>query len=66
MQITIRIDRIYGIETVYPVCKQAILFSRIAGHKTLTRATLQHIADLGYDFVIAPPVVKDFKHIALA
>ena len=65
-EITVKIDRIYGIMTVYPVCEQAILFSRIAGTKTLTANTMQHIADLGYSVVITHETFKTFKHIELA
>ena len=66
MQITVKIDRIYGIQTVYPVCKTAVLFSRIAGTKTLTANTLQHISDMGYSVVITHEEIKTFKHVSIA
>ena len=53
MKLTVRIEKNYGIEVVYPVCPQAVLFARIAGTKSLTRMTLQHIEALGYSFIVA-------------
>jgi hypothetical protein len=66
MKIIIKINNNYGIETAYPVCEQAILFSRIAGTKTLTRDTLRHIDSLGYQIEIAEQVYKTFKHLTAA
>ena len=63
MKIQIRIANNYGIETAYPVCEQAILFSRIAGTKTLTHATLCHVEALGYQIEIAEQTFKTFKHL---
>lgn len=48
MKITIEIKNVYGIETVYPACKAAELFARIAGTRTLTRHALRDIKALGY------------------
>jgi hypothetical protein len=66
MKIQIRIDKNYGIETAYPVCEQAVLFSRIAGTKTLTRDTLRHVEELGYQIIIAEQTYKTFKHLQTA
>ena len=66
MQITVKIDRIYGIQTVYPVCKTAVLFSRIAGTKTLTANTLQHIETMGYSVVVEHEEIKTFKNLSIA
>ena len=46
--ITVRVDRNYGVKTVYPVSREAQLFARIAGTKTLTRHTLRDVRELGY------------------
>jgi hypothetical protein len=46
--ITVRVDRNYGVKTVYPVSKEAQLFAKIAGTKTLTRHTLRDVKELGY------------------
>lgn len=46
--ITVEVKNVYGIETVYPACKAAELFARLAGTKTLTRHALRDIAALGY------------------
>lgn len=66
MKITIRINNNYGIETAYPVCEQAILFSRIAQTVTLTRDTLKHIKSLGYEIEIAEQKYKTFQNLTAA
>jgi hypothetical protein len=48
MSITVRVKNIYGNKTVYPVCQSAKVFAQIAGHSTLTSATLDGIRRLGY------------------
>ncbi len=63
MQIKIRLDKNYGIETAYPVCDAAKLFARIAGTKTLTHNTLRDVALLGYEITVAEQTYKTFKHL---
>jgi hypothetical protein len=48
MSITVRITKVYGNQTIYPVCKQAKLFAEIAGTSALTTRTIAHIKLLGY------------------
>ena len=48
MKIVVRVRNIYGNKTVYPVCEDAKLFARIAGHSTLTYTTVDLIKKLGY------------------
>lgn len=48
MNITVRITKNYGLQTVYPACPAAELFAKIAGTKTLTTHALRDIAALGY------------------
>lgn len=48
MEITVRIKNNYGKEAIYPICQQALSFAAIAGTKTLTRANLAHIRDIGF------------------
>jgi hypothetical protein len=48
LKIVVRVRNIYGNKTVYPVCDKAKLFACIAGHSTLTSATLDGIRRLGY------------------
>lgn len=66
MKITIRINNNYGIETAYPVCETALLFSRIAQTITLTRDTLKLIKSLGYEIEIAEQKYKNFKNLTAA
>ena len=62
MFITVKMDKNYGMETVYPFCEQAKLFARIAGTKTLTRNTLRDVQLLGYKIVIAQENFKTFQN----
>jgi len=48
MKITVKIKNVFGHERIYPVCPQAKLFARLAGHKTLTRHAISIIKDMGY------------------
>jgi hypothetical protein len=48
MKIVVRVRNVYGNKTVYPVCDDAKLFARIAGHSTLTSMTVDLIKRLGY------------------
>jgi hypothetical protein len=66
MFITVRMDKNYGIETVYPFCEQAKLFAKIAGTKTLTRNTLRDVQLLGYEIVIAQENYKTFQNLITA
>ena len=56
MKITVRAEKNYGIEVIYPHDEAAELFARIAGTKTLTAHALRDIAALGYSIeVFSPP-----------
>jgi len=48
LKIVVRVRNIYGNKTVYPVCDKAKIFAQIAGHSTLTSATLDGIRRLGF------------------
>jgi hypothetical protein len=48
MKIAVKVRYVYGNKTVYPVCDKAKIFARLAGHSTLTAATLDGIRRLGY------------------
>jgi hypothetical protein len=52
MTITVDIKSNYGQQAVYPVCKQAMIFARLANTKTLTPYTLELVKQLGYSIVI--------------
>ena len=41
---------VYGKELIYPVCNDSVLFSCIAGTKTLCNITIANIKKLGYKF----------------
>jgi hypothetical protein len=40
--------RVLSDKHFYPVCDKAQIFAQLAGHSTLTRATLDGIRRLGY------------------
>ena len=55
--VKVQIKNVYGNETVYPACPDAVTFAAIAGTRTLTADTLRRIAALGYEIhVVAPRV----------
>jgi len=58
LKITVRVRNVYGNKTVYPVCDKAQIFAQLAGHSTLTRATLDGIRRLGYLIEVQQEEVK--------
>ena len=66
MKITIRADKNYGVLTYCPACPAAEIFARIAGTKTLTRATLRDVDLLGYEIEIEQTTPKTFRALASA
>jgi len=51
--IFVKVFNQYGNEVVMPHCEEAKIFARIAGTKTLTQTTVEHIKTLGYTVRIA-------------
>lgn len=56
-KIQVKIKNIYGKETIYPVCKDAILFTKLVGQKTLTQREINSIKELGYVIEVIQEVV---------
>jgi hypothetical protein len=56
--ITVRVRNVYGNRTVYPVCDKAKIFAQLAGHSTLTSATLDGIRRLGYLIEVQQELVE--------
>ena len=52
LEILVEIKSVYGNERIYPVCKKAFLFSKIAGTTTITDETKDLIKQLGYTIVV--------------
>jgi hypothetical protein len=52
MKIKVRITSKYGKEMIYPACEKAELFCSIASARTLTRANINFIKQLGYEIEI--------------
>ena len=58
MTITVRVRNIYCNKTVYPACPKSKIFAQIAGHSTLTPATLDGVRRLGYLIEVQQEVVE--------
>jgi hypothetical protein len=52
MIIEVEVKNVYGKDTFYPLCNQAILLARLAGNKTLTLDSLNTIKALGYEVAV--------------
>ena len=57
MKLTIKKKNVYGEYKYYPVCEDSQIFARIAGTKTLTRETINHIRRLGYELELEQQVI---------
>ena len=57
MKIKVRITKVYGSVTIYPVCETAKLLVKLAGTKTITSHALGVIEELGYEIEIIPEVI---------
>jgi hypothetical protein len=53
-QITVQIKSVYGKQTIYPVCDDAILFAKLTGNKTLSQGDIATIKGLGYTIAVQP------------
>ena len=49
--IVVRVEVHYGTKRYYPINNNAIIFSNIAGGKTLTADTLKRTKRLGYNVI---------------
>ncbi len=47
--ITVRVQRNYGTDMIYPASDTAMLFARLVGKKTFSKYDLAVIRDLGYE-----------------
>lgn len=54
MKITVRKDKNYGQEVIYPVCDKAKIFAEMLKTKTLTPSSLEYIRDLGIYVEVIP------------
>lgn len=52
MELKVQIKNIYGNESIYPACDQSKLFAKLSGTKTLTRAAINTIKELGYNITV--------------
>ena len=57
MKLTIKKKNVYGEHKYYPVCADSQIFAKIAGTKTLTRETINHIRRLGYELELEQQVI---------
>jgi hypothetical protein len=52
MIIEVEVKNVYGKDTFYPLCNQALLLARLTGNKTLTIDALKTIRSLGYEVAV--------------
>jgi hypothetical protein len=52
MIIEVEVKNVYGKDTFYPLCNQAVLLARLTGNKTLTLDALNTIKALGYEIAV--------------
>lgn len=52
LEITVEVKKVFGHDKVYPVCKKALIFARIAKTETLTPDSIRYIKRLGYEINI--------------
>tara|TARA_R110000764_G_scaffold25504_3_gene61097 strand:+ start:1166 stop:1453 length:288 start_codon:yes stop_codon:yes gene_type:complete len=50
--VTVRIERNWGEERVYPVCEISKIYAQIADTTTLTDRTRSLMKKLGYEFIV--------------
>ena len=58
MKITVQIRSVYGNETIYPACKQSVLFCGLARTKTITQEMMRMIVAAGYEVEVEAPKLR--------
>ena len=53
-QIKVLIKLVYGKQTIYPVCEDAVRFTQLTGNKTLSQENIATIKALGYGVAVQP------------
>lgn len=61
MEVEIRIEKVYGINKMYPVNKAAKFFTALTGKKTFNTRELQVIRDLGFTITIKQPTLEELQ-----
>ena len=59
-EIQVEIKNVYGNDLVYPVCKKAILFSKLTGKLTFNSADIKNIKALEYEVKVIAPCLAEF------
>jgi len=52
MQIEVKVKNVYGVQRIYPICANALLFCQLAKTETITSQSLDIIKTLGYRVVV--------------
>ena len=55
MKIIVRIEKVYGVDRIYPVCTDAKLFCVLVGNKTLNQGQIDLIKALGFTVEVQTP-----------
>jgi hypothetical protein len=54
----VKVTTKYGKELIYPASESAELFAKIAGAKTLTRANIESIKQLGFEIEVVHEITS--------
>jgi len=52
MQIEVKVKNVYGVQRIYPICANALLFCQLTKTETITSQSLDIIKTLGYKVVV--------------
>ena len=52
MQIEVKVKNVYGVQRIYPICANALLFCQLTKTETITSQSLDIIKTLGYRVVV--------------
>jgi len=52
MKIEVKIKSVYGVQRIYPICANALLFCQLTKTETITSQSLDIIKTLGYRVVV--------------
>jgi hypothetical protein len=56
--ITVSIRSVYGRDTIYPACREALFICSLAGTKTLTEETMRRVVAHGYTVIVEAPSLR--------
>ncbi len=55
MKIKVRIQKVYGVDRIYPVCTKGKVFALLIGQKTFNDDHVKWIKSLGFEVEVETP-----------